>query len=105
MTDQGVPQLNTPFIQPDNHQIAIPWYEFLISLWNRTNGGLGVYNSTIVPGDLIRTASVASTRVGALLTDGSTFDATQYPALANALGSNILPNIPPAAGITTFIKY
>jgi hypothetical protein len=35
----GVPALNVPFVSTDG-RIGIPWYRFLINLWNRTGGSI-----------------------------------------------------------------
>lgn len=34
----GFPQINTPFVNPDG-SLSIPWYKFLIALWQKTGGG------------------------------------------------------------------
>lgn len=36
----GFPQLNTPFVDPSG-RISIPWYRFIVALWNRTGGSAG----------------------------------------------------------------
>lgn len=41
MVDQAFPLLNTPMVDPQSGQVAIPWYQFFISLWNRTGGSEG----------------------------------------------------------------
>lgn len=37
---QALPQLDTPFVDAAGH-IGIPWYKFLIAIWNRTGGASG----------------------------------------------------------------
>lgn len=46
--EQAFPLLNTPMVDPQSGQVAIPWYQFFISLWNRTGGAAG--GSQVQPG-------------------------------------------------------
>jgi len=40
-TRSGVPQISSPFVELGTGNINQPWFQFLITLWNRTGGGGG----------------------------------------------------------------
>ena len=97
-TQQAVPQLDTPIVQEmvgstsDGKRvnvpggiISIPWYRFLISLWNRTGGGTGNVGLAtgamyVWPGDA---GNIPSTT---LLCDGTAVSRTQYSGLFSVIG-------------------
>lgn len=81
----GVPLLDTPFVGEDR-AISIPWYRFLISLWNRTGGSSG---TGAVPTGTILAFGGDSSFVpdGFLLCNGDYVSVAQYEGLFEILGT------------------
>lgn len=96
---QAVPRLDTPIVQNmvgrtangqavavDGGNISIPWYRFLISLWNRTGGGTGTSGVAaglmfVWPGDPNALPS------GLLPCNGMAVSREQYANLFAAIGT------------------
>lgn len=77
----GFPQLNTPFVD-DKNLLTVPWYRFLISLWNRTGGGGGVTPGLNSAGFIVPFAGQEETiPEGYLLANGQAVSRTLYPEL------------------------
>lgn len=82
-TQQGFPATNLPFVDTTG-MITQNWYQFLVSLWNRTGGAAG--SQTFVTGDIKISAS-STPQDGWVPCDGSTLDRTTYRGLFNVIGS------------------
>lgn len=94
--DQAFPKLNTPFVDLPSGRVSIPWYKFLIALWNRTGASGG--GTTIQAGTLVDWAgSFNDLPDGFLLCDGTIYQAVNQPSLFAAIG-----NIWGGNGISTF---
>lgn len=107
---QAVPRLDTPLVQNmvgrsssgqavtvDGGNISIPWYRFLISLWNRTGGGSGTSGVAsglmfVWPGDPNALPN------GLLPCNGMAVSREQYENLFAAIGTKYGPG----DGQTTF---
>ena len=90
--ETGFPKLDTPFVEPDvknpsaGRVISIPWYRFLIALWNRTGGNTPTQQIAsglifVWPGELAALPS------SLLLCDGSNFLINTFPSLFAAIGT------------------
>lgn len=47
MTQQGFPQINAPIADPKTGRATQPWYQLIITLWNRTGGSSGTASSIL----------------------------------------------------------
>lgn len=84
---QGFPQLNSPFVTTANGVITPPWYNLLISLWNRSGVSQG---GTLVPSGQIMpfAGPLANIPVGWLLCNGTSVSQTTYAALFQSIGTS-----------------
>lgn len=80
---QGFPDINLPVIGSTG-QLNQNWYQFLISLWNRTGGATG--SQTFVTGD-IKASATTVVQDGWLLCDGSAVSRSQYQQLFGTIGT------------------
>lgn len=80
---QAFPKLNTPFVD-EGGVISIPWYRFLIALWNRTGGSSG--GTTVDTGVMVDFGG-GSIPSGWLECDGTAVGRVQYSALFQAIGT------------------
>lgn len=97
-TQQAVPRLDTPLVQDSvgttsdgravqvkGAIISIPWYRFLISLWNRTGGGTGSIG--IATGAMyVWAGDQASVPEGLIICDGRQVSRTQFAGLFSVVG-------------------
>lgn len=95
---QAVPRLDTPLVQDSIGStsdgrpvqvkgaiISIPWYRFLISLWNRTGGGTG--NLSIPTGSMyVWPGDQSAVPEGLIICDGRQVSRTQFSALFGVIG-------------------
>lgn len=84
---QGFPRLNTPFVDLGRDGIiSIPWYRFLITLWNRTGGSNA--SGVIAPG-LMQPfgGQAANIPDGWLLCDGTAVSRSTFDLLFGAIGT------------------
>lgn len=44
---QGFPSLDTPLVDATNGTLSLPWFQFLVTIWNRTGGPIGVAFATL----------------------------------------------------------
>lgn len=81
---QAFPRLNTPFVD-DKDMIGIPWYQLLITLWNRTGGATGGGN---VPTGamIIWSGDAGDLPDGYLLCDGTSVRVVDFPDLFSVIG-------------------
>lgn len=91
---QGFPQITMPVADPSG-RITQPWFQLLISLWNRTGGSAG--SAAFNAGDTKQSAS-STVPEGWFLCDGSAISRTAYAGLFAAIGTTWGPG----DGVTTF---
>jgi microcystin-dependent protein len=96
-TQQALPKLDTPLVQDSigttsdgkivqvrGGMISIPWYRFLISLWNRTGGGTGAIG--ISTGAMyVWAGDLAAVPEGLLICDGRQVSRSQFQALFSVI--------------------
>ena len=85
----GVPRLDSPFVQP-SLVIAIPWYRFLITLWNRTGGASGDGSggtAAALPTGFVAWQAFDAIESGFLLCDGRPVSRVAFLALFQKLGT------------------
>lgn len=84
---QGFPQLGTPFVTIANGVVTPPWFNLLLSLWNRTGVSQG---GVLVPsGQSVMFVGPANQiPEGWLLCNGTLISQTTYAALFQAIGNN-----------------
>lgn len=80
---QGFPDINLPVIGSTG-QLNQNWYQFLISLWNRTGGATG--SQTFITGD-IKVSASSTIQDGWLFCDGSAVSRAQYKDLFGTIGT------------------
>lgn len=85
--NQGFPNVSAPFVEKGGN-ISRPWYQLLVTLWNRTGGaqdnGTGA-SSGFKPGD-IKMQGHPNVGAGFLACDGTLVDKTTWAALYAAIG-------------------
>lgn len=82
-----------PGTAPPQHGVQGAWAQFQNLIGRVASLESWQRNARVVAAGTITRWGGASAPPGALHCDGSTFSATTYPALAQALGSTTLPNI------------
>lgn len=89
----GFPRLDTPLVQESRSRdepwlarlIAIPWYQLLITLWNRTGGGSAYVPGHVQPGVFLPFGGTVAPE-GYLLCDGTLYPVADFPNLFAAIG-------------------
>lgn len=84
---QGFPQLNAPIADPATGRITQPWYQLVITLWNRTGGGQSTIGQGVFSGDMRAFAGpLANIPPGWLPCDGRALSRKSFANLFKAIG-------------------
>lgn len=81
-TQQGFPDITLPIVN-QNGQLTQNWFQFFISLWNRTGGATGA--QTFVTGDIKASAAI-TVQNGWLVCDGTAVSRDTYKDLFATIG-------------------
>jgi hypothetical protein len=84
--NQGFPQISAP-ITNENGNATLVWYQFFVSLWNRTGGTTGQAGPYVPSNVAITGGTIDGTKIGS--TTPSTGDFTTLHATGTVTGSNL----------------
>lgn len=81
---QGFPQLTSPAVSTSTGYFTQPWYQFMISIWQRSGTAQG---SAVSPTGMIMSFGSPNLPVGWVLADGSEVSRVTYAALFSVIGT------------------
>lgn len=85
--EQGFPNVTSPMVMAGSFMPTQPWYQLLLTLWNRTGGAQSAGTGGVVTGE-IKLYGGATVPSGYLTCDGTAVSRNTYSALFAAIGTS-----------------